>query len=63
MNHRKLSIAAILMIFVVSMLASGVSAQDEPITLTMTAWDIATIPTGRPSLTLTRPRIRTSRSR
>lgn len=44
MSHRKLSIAAILMIFVVSMLASGVSAQDEPITLTMTAWDIATIP-------------------
>jgi len=43
MDRRKLAITAILMIFVVS-LAGTVSAQDEQITLTMTAWDIATIP-------------------
>ena len=43
MSKRKFAIAAILAVFVIT-LAGSVSAQSEPITLTMTAWDIATIP-------------------
>jgi len=43
MNIRKLTIISVLMIFVI-MITSSTSAQDNNITLTMTAWDVATIP-------------------
>jgi len=43
MKKRTISILATLMFFVLA-ITGGVSAQDDSITLTMTAWDIATIP-------------------
>ena len=43
MNKRNISILSTLILFVIA-ITGGVSAQDDSITLSMTAWDIATIP-------------------
>lgn len=43
MNKRTFLLTAIVMLFVI-VITGGVSAQDDEITLTMTAWDVATIP-------------------